>query len=184
MDKPNKAQEHKSARVDRPRREELEFGVVGLGKIGEGLALQALEKGMRVVGFDIEGASTELRSAGLTVVTGLSAFHDQLSAPRIVFLYVPAGPIVGDVLEDLVGVLEAGDIVVDGGNSYWGDSIRRQQRYAERGLHLIDLGTSGSRREHCQRTPSRSSGAVLRQGCEGTSKTLKDLNAGRVCFRR
>jgi 6-phosphogluconate dehydrogenase len=120
-----------------------DFGIVGLGKIGEGLALQARERGMRVVGFDIGGASEELNKAGVVIADDLDGFRKELCSPRVVFLYIPAGPTVDEVLENLTGVLDAGDIVVDGGNSYWGDSIRRQQRYAEKGLHLIDLGTSG-----------------------------------------
>lgn len=121
----------------------VEFGVVGLGKIGGSISAHASTKGMRVVGFDLEGASAELRSAGLIEIDGLKGFRVELAFPRIVFLYVPAGPVVDEVLEDLADILEPGDIVVDGGNSYWGDSVRRQRRYAERRLHLIDLGTSG-----------------------------------------
>lgn len=119
------------------------FGIVGLGKIGENLSLQALEQGMQVVGFDIAGASAELRNAGIEVAEDLSEFRDRLSAPRVVMVYVPAGPTVDKVVGELVDVLEADDVVVDGGNSYWGDSIRRQQRCIERQLHFVDLGTSG-----------------------------------------
>lgn len=119
------------------------FGIVGLGLMGENLALQALEKDFDVVGFDIKGASQVLLDAGLNEVQELTGFREALEAPRIVFLYVPAGPIVDQVLDDLSEVLEDGDILVDGGNSYWGDSIRRQRRMAERGLELVDCGTSG-----------------------------------------
>jgi 6-phosphogluconate dehydrogenase len=120
-----------------------EFGVVGLGRIGGGLALQALEKGMRVVGFTLGGARPELLQAGLQEARELSGFRGALAAPRRVFLYVPAGPGVDDLLDQLAAVLEPGDIVVDGGNSYWGDSVRRQTRLRQRGIHLVDLGTSG-----------------------------------------
>ena len=120
-----------------------EFGVAGLGRIGGGLALQALEKGMRVVGFTLGGARPELLQAGLQEVRELSGFRETLSAPRRVFLYIPAGPGVDDLLDQLAAVLEPGDILVDGGNSYWGDSVRRHSRLLERGIHLVDLGTSG-----------------------------------------
>ena len=120
-----------------------EFGIVGLGRMGGGLALQALEKNIRVVGFDTHGASIELTGAGMVEVPGLDGFRGQLAPPRAVFLYVPAGPVVDSVLNDLAASLEAGDVIVDAGNSYWGDSIRRHGRLAQLGIHLVDLGTSG-----------------------------------------
>lgn len=119
------------------------FGIVGLGRIGGGLAQQALEKGMDVVGYDPAGASDELVEAGLREVGGYRRLADELSPPRVVFLYVPAGPVVDTVLRSLEGVLKSGDVVVDGGNSYWGDTIRRHERMAENGIRLVDAGTSG-----------------------------------------
>ena len=120
-----------------------EWGLVGLGKMGGNLALQALEKGMRVVGFDLKEASEEYIKAGLIQIRRIEDFKQKLSKPRAVFIYIPAGPAVDKVLDDMVSKLEAGDIFVDGGNSYWGDSIRRQQRLKEKGIHFVDLGTSG-----------------------------------------
>jgi 6-phosphogluconate dehydrogenase len=120
-----------------------EFGVVGLGRMGANLALQALEKGIRVVGFDIKGVPDELMRAGIVHTESLDGFHEKLSQPRPIFVYIPAGPIVDRVIDDLVPQLDKGDIIVDAGNSYWGDSIRRQRRLSEKGIHLIDLGTSG-----------------------------------------
>jgi 6-phosphogluconate dehydrogenase len=120
-----------------------EFGVVGLGRIGGGLAVQALGKGMRVVGFDIAGPSKEAVDAGLVVVHDLDGFRDDLSRPRAVFVYIPAGPAVDRALDDLASRLQEGDVLVDGGNSYWGDSIRRHRRLRGKGVHLVDLGTSG-----------------------------------------
>jgi 6-phosphogluconate dehydrogenase len=120
-----------------------EFGVVGLGRMGGGLAMQALEKKMVVAGFELRGASEELRKAGLKEVSSLAGFHTALNPSRTVFVYVPAGPLVDTVMNDLAKELEPGDIIVDGGNSYWGDSIRRHRELKERGIHLVDLGTSG-----------------------------------------
>src|SRR5688572_24595866 len=102
-----------------------EFGLIGLGRMGGNLALQAREKGMRVVGFAREPARPELHRAGLEEVRGYDELRDQLSPPRAIFLYVPAGPPVDQVLDELAARLDPGDVVVDGGNSYWGDSIRR-----------------------------------------------------------
>ena len=120
-----------------------EFGIVGLGRIGAGIAHHAIEKGMRVVGSSRSGAPRDLVAAGLTEVAGLTGFRAQLRPPRAVFLYIPAGPAVDSILEELSKVLEPGDVVVDGGNSYWGDSIRRHERLRKHGLELVDLGTSG-----------------------------------------
>jgi 6-phosphogluconate dehydrogenase len=119
------------------------LGIVGLGRMGGGLALQALEKGLEVAGFDVQGAPAELRRAGLVAVDRLTGFARALAPPRVILLYVPAGPIVDDVIEQLVASLDPGDVIADGGNSYWGDSIRRHQRLKARGLGFVDLGTSG-----------------------------------------
>jgi 6-phosphogluconate dehydrogenase len=131
-----------------------EFGIVGLGLMGGNLSLQALEAGMRVVGFDTKEPKQELRDRdGFTLLKDPGGFVAELAPPRVVFLYVPAGPVVDQVLDDLSEHLQSGDIIVDGGNSYWGDSIRRYQRLKDRGLQLVDCGTSGgvegARHEAC-----------------------------------
>jgi 6-phosphogluconate dehydrogenase len=126
----------------RPR----EFGVIGLGRMGGGLAQQALEKGFRVVGYARNPASADLRAAGLNEVQSVEGFRAALAErPRLVFLYVPAGPIVDHLLDLLADkALEPGDVIADGGNSYWGDSIRRHDRLKSGpGLRFVDLGTSG-----------------------------------------
>lgn len=123
--------------------EARELGIIGLGRMGGGLALSALEKGFRVVGTARGGASSELVAAGLVGVEDAAGLARELAPPRIVLLYIPAGAVVDEVLDTLAGVLERGDIVADGGNSYWGDSIRRGERLRARGLSFIDLGTSG-----------------------------------------
>lgn len=120
-----------------------EFGVVGLGRMGGNLALHALESGMHVVGYDVHQAPEELIRAGMDEIRRLDTFRERLEPPRAVFIYVPAGPVVDTVLDDLAAHLDKGDIIVDAGNSYWGDSIRRHERLAQRGIHLVDLGTSG-----------------------------------------
>lgn len=120
-----------------------EFGIIGLGKMGSGLVQQALEKGIRVVGMSRRSAAQELVDAGMVKVSDVTSLCAQLRAPRAVLLYIPAGGAVDTVLDDLCRALEPGDTVVDGGNSYWGDSIRRHQRLKSKGLHFIDAGTSG-----------------------------------------
>ncbi len=120
-----------------------ELGIVGLGKMGGGLAMQALERGMNVVGLTRGEPPPELVAAGLVDAGTAAGFREHLSSPRVVFVYIPAGPAVDTLLDELAAVLDEGDVIVDGGNSYWGDSIRRSERLQARGLRFVDLGTSG-----------------------------------------
>jgi 6-phosphogluconate dehydrogenase len=122
---------------------DLEMGIIGLGRMGGSLALQARDKSIRVVGSTLGGVSEELLHHGVIEAESRSDFRRMLHRPRAVFLYIPAGRGVDVVLEELSDVLEPEDIVVDGGNSYWGDSIRRAERLIKRGLRFVDLGTSG-----------------------------------------
>ncbi|HEX7025745.1 MAG TPA: NADP-dependent phosphogluconate dehydrogenase [Gammaproteobacteria bacterium] len=124
-----------------------QLGIVGLGRIGGGLALQALKRNMQVIGYDLLGAGDALKAAGIQLVDKPEQFRLRLQAPRRIFVYVPAGEIIDRVLAQLTTVLEAGDVIVDGGNSYWGDSIRRFEKCrGEYGIHFVDCGTSGGAR--------------------------------------
>ena len=123
--------------------EKQELGIIGLGRMGGGLAHRALERGMRVVGLSSGGAPDDLKDAGLIEVDNVAGLSTNLSAPRLVFLYISAGPVVDSLLDELERSLQRDDIVADGGNSYWGDSIRRYQRLRAKGLHFVDVGTSG-----------------------------------------
>lgn len=120
-----------------------EFGMVGLGRMGANFALQALEKGMQIVGFDLKEVPEELISAGLVQIHSLDGFREKLTPPRAIFIYIPAGPAVDRAIDDILPHLDKGDILVDGGNSYWGDSIHRYRRLSEKGINFVDLGTSG-----------------------------------------
>lgn len=122
--------------------QEEEVGIVGLGSMGSNLALQGLEKGLGVVGKS-RSEKPKLEDEGLRVVTSHKELADELSPPRIIYLALPAGPIVDEQLDEMVGHLEEGDVVADGGNSFWRDSVEREQRLAERGVFFLDAGTSG-----------------------------------------
>jgi len=111
--------------------------------MGGNLARQAMEKGMHVVGYTRHTAPPDMVEAGLIEIRSFADFRKHLSAPRAIFVYIPAGPEVDQTLDSIAEDLEEGDILVDGGNSYWGDTIRRHQRLQEKGIHLVDLGTSG-----------------------------------------
>ena len=120
-----------------------EYGVMGLGRMGGNLSRQALEKGIRVVGFTRHGAPPDMIEAGLVEVRSYEDLKAELAPPRAIFIYIPAGLTVDKVLDDLAAQLDEGDVLVDGGNSYWGDSIRRYHRLKEQGIRFVDLGTSG-----------------------------------------
>lgn len=119
------------------------LGIVGLGKMGADLAKNALAKGFAVAGTDTQAVTGDLAKAGLQAAKDLEQLAELLTPPRFIMLYVPAGPPVDNVLGQLEDLLRPGDIVADGGNSYWGDSIRRHARLKQKGIHFIDAGTSG-----------------------------------------
>jgi 6-phosphogluconate dehydrogenase len=121
----------------------MTFGVVGLGRIGGGLALQAMTKGHSAVGFDPGEGLPELAESGLERAESLADLAARLPAPRLVMLYVPAGRAVDQAIEELAPHLAEGDLIVDGGNSYWKDSQARAEELSEKGIGFIDLGTSG-----------------------------------------
>src|SRR3989442_5382337 len=120
-----------------------EYGVVALGRMGGNCARQAMEKGIKVVGYTRHAAPPDMVQAGLIEIRSFADFRKHLSAPRAIFVYIPAGPEVDQTLDALASDLEPGDILVDGGNSYWGESVRRHQRLKTKGFSLVDLGTSG-----------------------------------------
>ena len=124
------------------------FAVIGLERMGAGVALQAREQGFEVVGLDPGGVRPELQAAGVEPMTSLSDLTSSLAAPRIVLLYVPGA--IDTILDELATVLAPGDVIVDGGSSYWRDTIRRQKRLASFAIDLVDAGTAeGARHGTC-----------------------------------
>jgi 6-phosphogluconate dehydrogenase len=119
-----------------------QFGIVGLGRMGGGLAHLAMAKGFTVTGLSIGGAPKDLTDAGLLEIADVNGFA-ALPKPRVIMLYIPAGPAVDQVIGQCEACLDAGDILIDGGNSYWGDSIRRHDRLKQKGIEFVDAGTSG-----------------------------------------
>jgi 6-phosphogluconate dehydrogenase len=124
-------------------RNRLELGIVGLGRIGGNLARQALSKGIRVVALVRHEVPADLLELGIEAVKDPQEFGNRLKQPRSVFAYVPAGSTVDEVFQRLIPGLSLGDILVDGGNSYWKDSILRSEYYTQLGFHFVDCGTSG-----------------------------------------
>jgi 6-phosphogluconate dehydrogenase len=122
----------------------MKFGIVGLGRMGANLSRQAIDKGYEVVGYDPnEQLRTELADVGLDPAGSLEELASKMSPPRVVFVYVPHGSATDEVCRMLAGELDANDVVIDGGNSHWEDSIRRHRVFAAAGIRFLDVGTSG-----------------------------------------
>ncbi|MEA9845599.1 phosphogluconate dehydrogenase (NAD(+)-dependent, decarboxylating) [Xanthomonas campestris] len=122
----------------------MELGMVGLGRMGANMAERLVRGGHRVHGFDLGAAArTSAQSKGIQTTDALATLVTALPSPRVVWLMVPAGKIVDDTLAQLLPLLQAGDIVIDGGNSYYKDSQRRAAQLQSSGIAFVDCGTSG-----------------------------------------
>ena len=121
----------------------MQIGMIGLGKMGNAFASHALSCGFKVSGFSQGAIDTSLIENGFNQVSGLEELIHSLESPRKIFLYVPAGEAVEAYIEKFSDLLSPGDVVADGGNSYWGDSIRRHDYLKSKNVLWIDLGTSG-----------------------------------------
>jgi 6-phosphogluconate dehydrogenase len=121
----------------------MKLGIIGLGKMGGNLALQAIDKKIGVIG-KARKQKPELENQGLKVVIDYKDFISYLEHPRVVYLSLPAGKEIDTVLDELLSYLNTGDIVMDGGNSFYLDSIEREKRLWDRGgIYFLDCGTSG-----------------------------------------
>lgn len=122
----------------------MKLGMIGLGKMGFNLTQNLLDHGHTVVANDVnESAVKEIAGHGAVPAYSIRELVSALEAPRIVWIMVPAGKIVDGVLDELSGLLEAGDIVIEGGNSHYKESVERAARMGERGIAYFDVGTSG-----------------------------------------
>ena len=120
----------------------MQLGIIGLGKMGGNISLQCVDKGIEVVGKDIT-QRPELEDKGVKVVTDYEEFRNLLKLPRVIFLSLPAGPLIDKVINELISFLDKGDVLLDGGNSYYKDSQRRAKELEEKGIYFVDCGTSG-----------------------------------------
>lgn len=107
----------------------MELAIIGLGKMGGALKERAENQGIKVFGLEKGESFTKM--------------IQQMTSPRKIFLYVPAGMAVEEYVKESLDHLEEGDVLIDGGNSYWGDSLRRAKLLKSKGIYFVDMGTSG-----------------------------------------
>jgi 6-phosphogluconate dehydrogenase len=126
------------------REESMKLGMVGLGKMGSAMARRLVEGGNIVVVHDRNPEATAAAAAkGASASESLRDLVAKLDEPRVVWIMVPAGGPTESLIEELSGLLGKGDVLVDGGNSYYKDTLRRASALKERGISLVDVGTSG-----------------------------------------
>src|SRR5450755_4782310 len=132
----------------------MQLGMIGLGRMGANMVRRLQKNGHQCVVYDRSADSVkQLSGEGATGSTSLDDFVKKLNKPRAVWLMVPAG-VVDATLHELTSKLDVGDIVIDGGNSYYIDDIRRAKELSANGIHYVDVGTSGGvwglERGYCQ----------------------------------
>jgi 6-phosphogluconate dehydrogenase len=121
----------------------MQLGMVGLGRMGANLVRRLMRDGHECVVYDVSAdAVRQLEGEGATSTASLEDFVAKLTTPRAAWVMVPAA-FAEQTTDALAELMEAGDIVIDGGNSYYRDDIDRAERYAEKGVHFVDVGTSG-----------------------------------------
>ena len=121
----------------------MQLGMIGLGRMGANMVRRLQKNGHQCVVYDRSPDSVnQLSGEGATGSNSLDEFVRKLNKPRAIWLMVPAG-VVDATLHDLVPKLQSGDILIDGGNSYYIDDIRRAKELAAKGIHYVDVGTSG-----------------------------------------
>jgi len=121
----------------------MQLGMIGLGRMGANMVRRLVKNGHNCVVFDRSPETvSQLVKEKAVGATSLADFVKRLDTPRVVWLMVPAA-VVDDTIKDLLPLLEAGDILIDGGNSYYVDDIRRAKELAPKNIHYVDVGTSG-----------------------------------------
>lgn len=127
----------------------FDFGMVGLGVMGRNLLLNIADHGFKAIGFDKDPQKTsdfEAAATPGTIVKGVNTLEEMvasLSTPRRIMILVPAGKPVDDVIESLLPLVSKGDIIIDGGNTYYSDTLRRYEYLQPKGIHFIGIGVSG-----------------------------------------
>ena len=122
----------------------MQIAMIGLGRMGAGIANRLMNHGHEVVAFDQDPkAVAKVVEKGAVGVPALADVIGKMAAPRHIWVMLPAGKITEDTVETLSGLLEKGDTIIDGGNTFYKDDIRRSKALVEKGIDYVDVGTSG-----------------------------------------
>jgi len=122
----------------------MRIAIIGLGRMGANIARRLMQAGHETVAYDRNpDAITDVTKDGATGASGLADLKDKLEKPAIFWVMLPAGAPTEGTIEELAGIAEPGDIIIDGGNSFYKDDIRRAKALREKGIHYVDVGTSG-----------------------------------------
>ncbi len=122
----------------------MKIGVIGLGRMGAGISRRLMRGGHQVVGYDHSGDSTAvLVKEGLIGADSIKDMGAKLDGPRVFWVMLPAGDITEQTIDDIASLGYADDIIIDGGNTFWKDDVRRAEALREKGVHYVDVGTSG-----------------------------------------
>lgn len=148
----------------------MQIGMIGLGKMGLNLMMNLRDHGVDVMGYDVNPVMRQSAiESGLTVYDDLNEFTQAFDDRRIIWVMVPAGKITDSVIHQVSHLCQAGDIIIDGGNSFYQDSQKNSQQLKEMGIHFLDCGTSGG-------TSGARNGACLMVGGEEEAfNVLKDV---------
>ena len=121
----------------------MQLGMIGLGRMGANIVRRLMRDGHDCVVYDVSADSIQsLAAEGAVGAPTLAEFVGKLNRPRVAWVMIPAG-ITGQTVDELSGLLEDGDIIIDGGNSNYRDDVRRAAKLREKGIHYVDIGTSG-----------------------------------------
>src|SRR4030081_737539 len=122
----------------------MQLGMIGLGRMGGNIVRRLMKHGHTAVVYDKDPkAVAALAADGAAGANGLEDFVGKLERPRTVWVMLPAGQITEATIDALSKLLQTGDVMIDGGNTFWQDDVRRGKALKEKGIHYIDVGTSG-----------------------------------------
>lgn len=122
----------------------MKLGYVGLGRMGKNMVLHLLEQGQEVVAWNRSPEPLEeVTKAGATPASDVADLVSKLEAPRVIWLMLPAGEVTDEFIDKVLPLLEPEDLLIDGGNSFYKDTLRRAEKIKPTGVHFMDIGTSG-----------------------------------------